>query len=63
MVFLEDIAKTVTKFDKIKMFLLALLLPHQEFMSLISPETHRDVMNTAFVLLIRGLWKLPDGRD
>jgi len=61
MVFLEDIAKTVTKFDKIKMFLLALLLPHQEFMSLISPETHRDVMNTAFVLFSSGSTGIPKG--
>ena len=61
MVFLEDIAKTVTKFDKIKMFLLALLLPHQEFMNLISPETHRDVMNTAFVLFSSGSTGIPKG--
>ncbi|MBQ9335783.1 MAG: MFS transporter [Lentisphaeria bacterium] len=61
MVFLEDIAKTVTKFDKIKMFLLALLLPHQEFMSLISPETHRDVMHTAFVLFSSGSTGIPKG--
>ena len=61
MVFLEDIAKTVTRFDKIKMFLMALLLPHQEFMSLISPETHRDVMNTAFVLFSSGSTGIPKG--
>ncbi|MBO7147482.1 MAG: MFS transporter [Lentisphaeria bacterium] len=61
MVFLEDMAKTVTRWDKISMALMAVLLPHQEFMNLLSPLTHRDVMNTAAVLFSSGSTGIPKG--
>ena len=61
MVYLEDIAPTVTKWDKISMFLLAALLPHQEFMNLISPVSHRDVMGTGAVLFSSGSTGIPKG--
>ncbi len=61
MVYLEDIAKDITKWDKISMFALAALLPHQEFMNLISPVTHRDVMGTGAVLFSSGSTGIPKG--
>ncbi len=61
MVFLEDIAATVTRKDKFLMALLLAVLPHQEFMNLISPRTHRNVMGTAAVLFSSGSTGIPKG--
>lgn len=61
MVFLEDIAGSVTRREKILMALLLAVLPHQEFMNLISPLTHRNVMGTAVVLFSSGSTGNPKG--
>ena len=61
MVFLEDIAAGVTRREKAGMALAAALLPHQEFMKLLSPVSHRDVMRTAAVLFSSGSTGVPKG--
>ena len=61
MVFMEDIAKTITPWDKLVMMAGAVLLPHQEFMNIISPVSHRDVMRTAAVLFSSGSTGIPKG--
>ncbi|MBR2365503.1 MAG: MFS transporter [Lentisphaeria bacterium] len=61
MVFMEDIAGTITSWDKFVMIAGAILLPHQEFMNIISPVSHRDVMRTAAVLFSSGSTGIPKG--
>lgn len=61
MVFLEDIAAGVTRREKILMTLAAALLPHQEFMNILSPTSHRDVMRTAVILFSSGSTGIPKG--
>ena len=61
MVFMEDIAATITKWDKFVMAAGAVILPHQEFMNIISPVSHRDVMRTAAVLFSSGSTGIPKG--
>lgn len=61
MVFLEDIAASVGKLEKLGMALAVALLPHQELMNLLSPKSHRDVMQTACLLFSSGSTGIPKG--
>jgi acyl-[acyl-carrier-protein]-phospholipid O-acyltransferase/long-chain-fatty-acid--[acyl-carrier-protein] ligase len=61
MIFLEDVAKGVTKPQKIWMTLAFILLPHQEIMNYLAPKTHRDVFKTAVLLFSSGSTGEPKG--
>ncbi len=61
MVFLEDVATEISKSRKFGFTLLAALLPHQELMNLMAPETHRDVFSTAMLLFSSGSSGMPKG--
>ncbi|OGV47958.1 MAG: hypothetical protein A2017_21230 [Lentisphaerae bacterium GWF2_44_16] len=61
MVFLEDIAKSISKMKKYAAFLTAAFLPRQELMKIVAPESHRDVFRTAVLLFSSGSTGLPKG--
>lgn len=61
MIFLEDIAKKVTKTQRILYTLLAALMPYSELMKLMAPATYNDVFNTAVVLFSSGSTGKPKG--
>ncbi len=61
MVFLEDVAKEIPAWRKAAAFAMAAILPHQELMNLVSPESHRDVFKTAALLFSSGSSGSPKG--
>ncbi len=61
MVFLEDVAAGIPKWKRFAAAALAVLLPHQELMNLVSPESHRDVFKTAVLLFSSGSSGSPKG--
>lgn len=61
MFFLEDIAGCISKKKAVLYSILAFLLPHQEFMNIFAPKTHRDVFNTAVLLFSSGSSGSPKG--
>lgn len=61
MIFLEDVAKRVTRSQKIWMTLAFIFFPHQEIMNYLAPETHRDVFKTAVLLFSSGSTGAPKG--
>ncbi len=61
MVFLEDLAKDIPKSAKIFWAVLAVLLPHQELMNLLSPVSHRNLFGTAVLLFSSGSTGNPKG--
>jgi len=61
MVFLEDMAKKISFSSRLSWSLLAALLPRQELMNIVSPESHRDVFRTAVLLFSSGSTAEPKG--
>lgn len=61
MVFLEDVAKGIPGWKKFLMAAGLAILPHQEFMNIISPASHRDVFKTAVLLFSSGSTGIPKG--
>lgn len=61
MVFLEDLAAGITKKTKLWWAFLAVVLPHQELMNVVSPVTHRDLYGTAVLLFSSGSTGEPKG--
>lgn len=61
MIFLEDVAKKVSTWQRIFYPLLAALMPYSELMKLMSPATHNNVFNTAVVLFSSGSTGKPKG--
>jgi acyl-[acyl-carrier-protein]-phospholipid O-acyltransferase/long-chain-fatty-acid--[acyl-carrier-protein] ligase len=61
MVFLEDFMKSITRSQRFFAALAAILLPRQELMHLLAPETHRDVFGTAVLLFSSGSTSIPKG--
>jgi acyl-[acyl-carrier-protein]-phospholipid O-acyltransferase/long-chain-fatty-acid--[acyl-carrier-protein] ligase len=61
MVFLEDIAKSIPKWKIYLWGFLTTVMPHQELMNLLAPETHRNVFATAVLLFSSGSTGNPKG--
>ena len=61
MVFLEDVVAQIPAWRKAAAFTLASILPHQELMNMVSPESHRDVFKTAVLLFSSGSSGKPKG--
>ncbi|HCE43540.1 MAG TPA: hypothetical protein DET40_08330 [Lentisphaeria bacterium] len=61
MIFLEDVAKNIPKSKVIFWGVLAAILPHQELMNILAPETHRNVFATAVLLFSSGSTGSPKG--
>ena len=61
MVFLEDIAKTVTTKSKLYYFIVALLLPSRLLMKILSPKSYYNPSGAAVVLFSSGSSGIPKG--
>ncbi len=61
MIFLEDLASGITKKSKLFWAFLAVVLPHQELMNLVSPVTHNNLFGTAVLLFSSGSTGEPKG--
>ena len=61
MIFLEDIAKKITRSSKIKFALLALFMPHRLLMRYISPLSSNDLSADAIILFSSGSSGSPKG--
>jgi len=61
MVFLEDLAKGISRRRRLWWTFLSIVLPHQELLNLLAPETHRDVFATAVLLFSSGATGSPKG--
>lgn len=61
MVYLEDMAKHIPRSKKVFTALAAALLPHQELMNIVAPETHRALYSTAVLLFSSGSTGTPKG--
>ena len=61
MIFIEDIAKTVTSTGKLFYFIVAALLPYKLLMKTISPKSYRDPLGAAVVLFSSGSSGIPKG--
>ncbi len=61
MVFLEDLATEIGKPEILVWSLLAAIMPHQEFMNLLAPKSHRNVYGTAVLLFSSGSSGSPKG--
>ncbi|MBN2640888.1 MAG: MFS transporter [Victivallales bacterium] len=61
MVFLEDMAKTISGWEKVKATLAVMLLPARELMNIYSPDSYDDVHKTAAILFSSGSTAEPKG--
>ncbi len=61
MVFAEDIVKKIPKSHIFFWGVLAAILPHQELMNILAPQTHRNVFETAVLLFSSGSTGSPKG--
>ena len=61
MIFLEDLAASISFKQKMLWTLAAAILPQQELMNLVAPEHHRDVFRTAVILFSSGSTGNPKG--
>ncbi len=59
MIYLEDIVKNITKFEKIKTLLQGLFLPHQILEKMIFPKTRLDVRKAGVILFSSGSTGIP----
>lgn len=61
MVFLEDLAKKITNWEKFLWTILSVILPRQELMNIVAPATHRDLNAEAVVIFSSGSTGTPKG--
>lgn len=61
MVFLEDMATQIPKFNKLAAMLGVLFMPWRELMNVISPLSHKDVQRTAVIIFSSGSTGVPKG--
>ena len=61
MIFLEDVAKTVTKRDKLFYLILAIVLPYKLLMKILSPKSYKNLFGAAAVLFSSGSSGIPKG--
>jgi acyl-[acyl-carrier-protein]-phospholipid O-acyltransferase/long-chain-fatty-acid--[acyl-carrier-protein] ligase len=61
MVYLEDIAKGISKSERILTAIMAAVLPHQEVMNIVSPKSHRDLDKTGVIIFSSGSTGTPKG--
>jgi hypothetical protein len=54
MIFLEDLAKTVTPVNKMFYLLLIIIIPYRLLMKIIAPRSYKDSLGTAVVLFSSG---------